>query len=50
MVCRETFTEGSETANLGSNEQESGYGGYLMDEVAHHTDVQRLVNQHVLRW
>jgi hypothetical protein len=41
LVCREAWSEGSETANPGSNEQELNKRLVKPDEVAHHTDVQR---------
>ena len=58
LVCREAWSEGSETANPGSNEQDRVAGRLdteavqdwpsSTDEVAHHTDVQRMGNHQVL--
>ena len=42
VVYREVCTEGSETANPGSNEQELNKRLVKADEAAHHTDVQRI--------
>jgi len=42
VVYREVCTEGSETANPGSNEQELNKRLFKTDEVAHHTNVQRI--------
>ena len=42
LVCRETCSEESETAKLGSNEQELNKRLVKPDEVAHHTEVQRM--------
>ena len=47
VVYREVCTEGSETAKPGSNEQELDKRLYRSDEVAHHTDVQRVVYHQV---
>ena len=40
VVKRELRTEGSETAKVGTNEQEPDKRLYKSDKVAHHTDVQ----------
>ena len=42
MVYCEVYTEGSETAKPGSNEQELNKRLVKPDEVAHHADVRRI--------
>jgi len=42
LVCCEAWSEGSETAKPGSNEQELNKRLVKPDEVAHHTEVQRM--------
>ena len=48
MVCREACTEGSEPANLVPTNRNWILRLLKSDEVAQHTDVQRLGNQHEL--
>ena len=40
VVCREAGTEGSETAKVGTDEQESDKRQGRSDKVSHHIDVQ----------